>query len=469
MNGKHLPPLKRSLGVDPRGARPFVHDPAGLARLRRLPSVNSLLDRDEGARLVAVHARAPVVEALRRHLEILRRDAAPFDAETFFAGVEASLTRPGLRRVVNATGIVIHTNLGRAPLAEEALAAVAEVAAGACDLEYDLDAGRRGGRGAALLDLVADMAGGEAALVVNNNAAAVLLAVAAMAGGGGEAVVSRGELVEIGGSFRIPDIIAQGGARLVEVGTTNKTRVADYARAMGERTRLLLKVHQSNYRIVGFTAAPDRADLAALGAEAGVPVVEDLGSGTLLDLRHFGLPHEPTVGECLEAGMDLVTFSGDKLLGGPQAGIIVGRRDLVERLRTHPLTRAVRCDKMTLAALDATLRLYRDPARAVARVPVLRALAAPLAAVEARAEALRQVLGAGQVVSTEAFVGGGAMPEAALPSAAVAMPGLDAAALRRASVPVIGRVSGGCLLLDARTMSEADFPAVAAAVEAASC
>ena len=286
--------------------------------------------------------------------------------------------------MINGTGIIIHTNLGRAPLAEPAVAAVAEVASGYSNLEFDLENGERGSRYEAVTGLLRELTGAEGALVVNNNAAAVLLAVSAMAQGG-EALVSRSELVEIGGSFRVPDVIRQGGARLVEVGTTNKTRISDYEAAITPETRAIVKVHQSNYRIVGFTSAPAMADLAALAKARGLVLMEDLGSGTLLDLRSIGLPHEPTVRESVAAGADLVMFSGDKLLGGPQAGIIVGRSDLIGVLKAHPLLRAVRIDKLSLAALEATLRLYRDPDRLVAAVPVLAMLAAPMPVLERRA------------------------------------------------------------------------------------
>ena len=351
--------------------------------LRALPQVQKLLESAEAAALLAEFPRALVTEAVRGALDALRRavlDGAAcfenFPADSFFDSVRSALEplrHARMRRVINGTGIVIHTNLGRAPLAEPAVTAIADVAAGYTNLEFDLESGARGSRYAAVTGLLCRLTGAEAALVVNNNAAAVLLALSAVAGGG-EALVSRSELVEIGGSFRVPDVIRQGGARLVEVGTTNKTRASDYEAAITPETRVILKVHQSNYRIVGFTSAPDLAELAELGRRRGLVVMEDLGSGTLLDLCDIGLPHEPTVGESVASGIDLVMFSADKLMGGPQAGIIVGRRDLIVQLKEHPLLRAVRIDKLSLAALEATLKLYLDPARVVAAVPVLAML-----------------------------------------------------------------------------------------------
>ncbi|EKV28920.1 L-seryl-tRNA(Sec) selenium transferase [Caenispirillum salinarum AK4] len=444
------------------------------ALLRHLPSVNRLLVLAEGEGLIARHGRPATVRAARAELDGLRRalvdgacdppdDAALMDAVARRLAAEA---RRALQPVINATGIIVHTNLGRAPLPPEAVAAVGGVAAGYSNLEFDLESGRRGSRYDGILDTIRTLTGAEAALVVNNNAAAVLLALSALAAGG-EAVVSRGELVEIGGSFRIPDIIQQGGARLVEVGTTNRTRVADYTNALGPETRLILKVHQSNYRIVGFTEAPVLADLVKLGRGHGVPVMEDLGSGTLMDLGPFGIPDEPTVASSIAAGVDVVTFSGDKLLGGPQAGLAVGRRDLIDRMRRHPLLRALRPDKMTLAALGAVLRLYEDGAHP----PVARMMAEPLDAVAQRARRLCGMLPAGagaDVVDSEAYVGGGALPDRALPSSAVRLAVADAEAvartLRRASPPVVARVRDGAAWLDARTLADADLPAVAAAV-----
>ncbi|WP_207462380.1 L-seryl-tRNA(Sec) selenium transferase [Azospirillum sp. SYSU D00513] len=454
--------------------------------LRSLPQVQRLLESTEAASLVAAYGRTQVLSAVRRHLKEMRAilretPSAHLDASpgAILAQLAEKLEReaaPRLRRVINATGIVLHTNLGRAPLAPEAVAAAAEAAANYMNLEYDLETGQRGSRYQGVLGLLCELTGAEAALVVNNNAAAVLLALAALAVPG-EAVVSRGELVEIGGSFRVPEVIAQSGARLIEVGTTNKTRIGDYERAIGPDTRILLKVHPSNYRIQGFTAAPERSELALLARECGLVAMEDLGSGSLIDLRPLGLPAEPTVRESLAAGIDLVTCSGDKLLGGPQAGLILGRAALIARLKAHPLLRALRLDKMTLGALEATLKLYRSPELAAGRIPVLAMLSAPLEALERRAESLRAELAGLPGVTAEVreatgFAGGGALPEAAIPTRLVALhtPFLEAEELTRRlrlhRPAVVGRIKDGQLLLDLRTVSDAEVHEVAAACRA---
>jgi L-seryl-tRNA(Ser) seleniumtransferase len=350
--------------------------------------------------------------------------------------------------------VIVHTNLGRAPLAHEALERVREVARGYSNLELDLATGERGSRQDHVASLVRRLTGAEAALVVNNNAAAVLLALAALAEGR-EVVVSRGELVEIGDGFRIPEVLARSGARLVEVGTTNRTRAADYESAIGPETALLLRVHQSNFRVVGFTELPRPAEVAAVAHRHGLPLVDDLGSGVLAQL-----PGEPSAKESLAAGADLVCFSGDKLLGGPQAGVVVGRAELVERLRRHPLQRALRADKLTLAALEGTLRLYLD---APSRVPVLRMLGDDVAAVLARAERLAGLVG-GTVEETVARVGGGALPLAELPSFACAIEEDLAAQLRLGEPPVVGIVRDGRLLLDCRTLADDEIDEVAAVV-----
>lgn len=449
--------------------------PSSRAGLRALPSVQRLLEAADGAGLLALGGRSAVVAALRAALAdartaILAGAPVPDDATLLAAASAALAAAPALRPVLNATGIVLHTNLGRAPLAEEAVAMVAAVAGGYANLEFDLESGRRGTRDAAVEQLLCELTGAEAALVVNNNAAAVLLALSALAAGG-EVVVSRGELVEIGGGFRIPEVIAQGGARLVEVGATNKTRLADYRAALRPETRVLLRVHPSNYRIQGFTAAPPLAELVGLARETGLPLVEDLGSGALLDLAPSGLPNEPTARASIAAGIDLVAFSGDKLLGGPQAGILVGRAAMLAPLRRHPLLRAVRIDKLSLAALQATLRLYADPRQAMERVPALRMLATPAAVLQARAAQLAALIGAAaEVVPAEGFAGGGTLPAAALPGWAVAVSGPAetlAARLRRHDPPVIGRIAADRLLLDVRTLPEDALPQVAAAVRAA--
>jgi L-seryl-tRNA(Ser) seleniumtransferase len=421
-------------------------------QLRDLPSVDELA-RAVGDPL-AVDAARTVLERARDEIK------AGFEPGDLAARVEAeiaSLRRPRLRRVLNATGVIVHTNLGRAPLADAALDRVREVGRGYSNLEYDATAGTRGSRQDQIAGALRRLTGAEAALVVNNNAAAVLLALAALAEGR-EVVVSRGELIEIGDGFRIPDVLARSGARLVEVGTTNRTRAADYDAAAGPETALLLRVHQSNFRLVGFTELPGVAELARVAHRHGVPLVDDLGSGALVDV-----PDEPSVRESLEAGADLVCFSGDKLLGGPQAGIVVGRAPLIERLRRHPLQRALRADKLTLAALDGTLGLYLDPEQALRDVPVLRMLREPGTSVRARAERLAGLV-QGSVEETVARVGGGALPLMELASYACAVEESLADPLRAGEPPVIGVVRDGRLLLDCRTLTDSELVEVAEAV-----
>jgi L-seryl-tRNA(Ser) seleniumtransferase len=419
--------------------------------LRDLPSVDELA-RDVGDPLAVDAARS----VLARAREEIRAGRDPGDLAALMLGELEGARRPSLRRVLNATGVIVHTNLGRAPLATEALARVHEVARGYSNLELDLDDGTRGSRQDHLASLVRRLTGAEAALVVNNNAAAVLLALAALAEGR-EVVVSRGELVEIGDGFRIPDVLARSGARLVEVGTTNRTRDADYERAIGPDTALLLRVHQSNFRLVGFTELPHVADVAAVAHAHGLPLVDDLGSGVLADV-----PGEPSARESLAAGADLVCFSGDKLLGGPQAGIVAGRADLVEQLRRHPLQRALRVDKLTLAALEGTLLLHLDMPE---RVPVLSMLGEDVEVVRARATRLAE-LTRGTVEETVARVGGGALPLAELPSFACALDESLARPLREGEPPVVGIVRDGKLLLDCRTLADDELDEIAAAVRA---
>jgi L-seryl-tRNA(Ser) seleniumtransferase len=425
--------------------------------LRDLPSVDRLLADERLRALADEHGHELVLAAARAALARAREDIrAGFEQEDLPARAITELDRllaPRLRRVINGTGVVVHTNLGRAPLSEYALDRVREVGRGYSNLEYDLDAGARGSRQDHLATVLRDLTGAEAALVVNNNAAAVLLALAALAEGR-EVVVSRGELVEIGDGFRIPDVLTRSGARLIEVGTTNRTRLADYERAVHEDTAAILRVHQSNFRIVGFAEQPAVKDLARLAERRGLVLVDDLGSGVLDELGD-----EPTVRGSLEAGAHLVTFSGDKLLGGPQAGIVVGRADLVERLRRHPLQRAVRADKLTLAALEGTLAAYRRGEE----TPVMRMLQEPAEAVRARAERLAAAAG-GQVEETVARAGGGALPLAEIPSYACALEEELAAPLRSAEPPVVGIVRDGVLLLDCRTISNDEVEQVAAAV-----
>jgi L-seryl-tRNA(Ser) seleniumtransferase len=427
--------------------------------LRTLPSVNELLADPRVAELEAERGHALAVEAVRAAIadarEALLAGAEPGDLGELALAKADAVGAPRLRRVLNATGVVVHTNLGRAPLAQGALERIRDVAAGYSNLEYGIEEGHRGSRQDHIAPLLRELTGAEASLVVNNNAAAVLLAVAALAEGR-DVLVSRGELVEIGDGFRIPDVLARSGARLVEVGTTNRTRLEDYERAAGERTAMILRVHQSNFRIVGFADRPALADLARLADRCGVVLVDDLGSGVLPDIGG-----EPTVGGSLAAGSHLVTFSGDKLLGGPQAGIAVGRADLVERLRRHPLQRALRADKLTLAALEGTLAVYR----AGGSPPVLRMLTEPAESVRARAERLAELTG-GRVEETIARAGGGSLPVTDVESFACALDEDLAEPLRLAEPPVIGVVRDGLLLLDCRTLSDDDVEEAAQAVNA---
>jgi L-seryl-tRNA(Ser) seleniumtransferase len=421
-------------------------------RLRDLPSV------DELARAVddplAVEAARSVIARAR---EEIQAGSDPGDLRERLREELGTARRPRLRRVLNATGVIVHTNLGRAPLARAALERIEDVARGYSNLEYDLTSGTRGSRQDHPADILRRLTGAEAALVVNNNAAAVMLALAALAEGR-DVLVSRGELIEIGDGFRIPDVLARSGARLCEVGTTNRTRAADYENAITDDTAVLLRVHQSNFRVVGFTEQPTVRALAKVAVSHNLPLVDDLGSGVLVELTD-----EPSAKESLAAGADLVTFSGDKLLGGPQAGIIVGRADLVERLRKHPLQRALRADKLTLAALEGTLALYLDPARAAREIPVLRMLKEDAAAVRARAERLASLVG-GAVEETVARVGGGALPLAEIPSFACAVEEELATPLRSAEPPVVGIVRDGKLLLDCRTLSDEEIDEVTTTV-----
>jgi len=432
---------------------------SGTHSLRSLPSVDRLVADERLAgepHELAVEAARAVLDRAREDIRAGRQHGPLVDAvlEELARG-----RRPSLRRVLNATGVLVHTNLGRAPLADAALARVAEVGAGYSNLEYDVERGARGSRQDHLSSLLQRLTGAEDALVVNNNAAAVLLALAALAEGR-EVVVSRGELIEIGDGFRIPDVLARSGARLVEVGTTNRTRAADYERAIGPETALLLRVHQSNFRVVGFTERPALDELGGIAKRAGLPLIDDLGSGALAPIGD-----EPTPSESLRAGADLVCFSGDKLLGGPQAGVVVGRADLVEQLRRHPLQRALRADKLTLAALEGTLSLALAP-ETRDRIPVLRMLHEPVAEVRARAERLASLVG-GEVEETVARVGGGALPLAELPSAACAVEEELAEALRLGEPPVVGVVRDGRLLLDCRTLTDDEVNEVADAIAAA--
>ncbi|KNZ68986.1 L-seryl-tRNA selenium transferase [Thermincola ferriacetica] len=447
--------------------------------LRQLPAINIILQtaeiqaliREYGHPLVS-EAAGEVVQQLREKiLKAAEEDYRGLDQEITLKNIIAMLmqrvyekVQPRLRRVINATGIVLHTNLGRAILGQKVTEALTEVASGYSNLELDLSTGERGSRYAHVEGLICRLTGAEAALVVNNNAAAVLLVLNTLAKDK-EVVVSRGQLVEIGGSFRIPDVMRQSGAILVEVGTTNKTHLADYLRAITENTALLLKVHTSNYRIIGFTSEVSVSELAQIGHAKGIPVYEDLGSGVLVDFRNYGLTYEPTVQDSIRAGVDLVSFSGDKLFGGPQAGIIAGRRELIEQCKKNPLTRALRVDKLTFAALEATLRIYFDENRALMEIPTLQMLTIPygdlLKRVKRNARNLSKALGGNakvEVIQGFSQVGGGALPEENIPSPLVAVKPVYVSVnwleehLRGAVTPILARIQKDQLLLDYRTI-----------------
>jgi L-seryl-tRNA(Ser) seleniumtransferase len=421
-------------------------------KLRDLPSVDELA-RAAGDPL-AVDAARLVIDRARGEIQA---GADPGDLAARLRDELADARRARLRGVLNATGVVVHTNLGRAPLAEDALARVVAAGRGYSNLEYDLDSGERGSRQDHVASVLGRLTGAEAALVVNNNAGAVLLALAALAEGR-EVVVSRGELIEIGDGFRIPDVLARSGARLVEVGTTNRTRAADYETAIGPETALLLRAHQANFRVVGFEERPRLEEVAEVARRHNLALVDDLGSGALTPVHA-----EPTAKESLAGGADLVCFSGDKLLGGPQAGIILGRADLVERLRRHPLQRALRIDKLSLAALEGTLLLHLETP---GRIPVVRTLGQDAGTIRARAERLAAATG-GEVEETVGRVGGGALPLAELPSFACAIEESLADPLRAGEPPVVGIVRDGRLLLDCLTLTDEEAEQAAAAVRAA--
>jgi len=455
------------------------------SQLRQIPQIETLLRSPGIKALIEAFSRDEVTAVLRRHLADLRTcilskediSIPDFAGTNFLETLESTLRnarQPNLRAVINATGIIIHTNLGRARLAPEALQAMQDVGASPSNLEYNLATGKRGSRYDHAEALICELTGAEAALIVNNCAAAVVLGLMGTAMGR-KVVVSRGELVEIGGSFRLPDVIAQSGAALKEVGATNKTRVSDYADAIDDDTAVLLKSHTSNFKIIGFTSSPKREDLAQLARDRSVILMEDLGSGVLIDLSPYGLTDEPVVRDILAAGVDLVMFSGDKLLGGPQAGILAGRADIITGLRSHPLLRALRIDKLSLAALEATLRLYRAPFDPLTRIPVLRMLSEPAVEVEARAGFLAAMLrdrgmANVEVVPTAAYVGGGSLPQQDLASFAVSiqLPEMSADALaemlRRAETPVIGRIHQGRLLLDMRTVTDDELTTITQAI-----
>ncbi|MFW5854395.1 MAG: L-seryl-tRNA(Sec) selenium transferase [Thermodesulfobacteriota bacterium] len=458
------------------------------AFLKMLPGIDHLLEAAESEpalkgvpRPVLIRCGRETVESLRS--SILKEDPE-VDAEALseaavlkrFAERVGRETTLNLRPVVNGTGVVIHTNLGRSPLAPEAVENIVRISNRYSNLEFDLSQGKRGSRYDAIEDILCEITGAEAAMAVNNNAGAVLLCLNTLAEGR-EVIVSRGELVEIGGSFRIPDVMSRSGAVLKEVGSTNRTHLRDYEAAVNETTGLLLKVHQSNYSIVGFTRSVSVSELTELGRRRGLPVMEDLGSGTLVDFSRYGMIREPTVMDSVSAGPDLVTFSGDKLLGGPQAGLIVGKKKVLDAVKKNPLTRALRIDKMTLAALESTMRLYRDPKRAVREIPTLRMLTAPGAEIERRAEECKGLLeGIGdgrlsiQILNRPSRVGGGALPLQELDSRCLGLKieGISANTLERrmrnSDPPVIGRIEDDRFLLDFRTIQDDELTLIAEAV-----
>ncbi|MGI6698256.1 MAG: L-seryl-tRNA(Sec) selenium transferase [Clostridia bacterium] len=453
--------------------------------LRLLPSVDQMLRKPEVQDMMERHARATVTEALRRVLQETRQRIMEggYNDEISAGTIEGELvrvlderlkkeSRGNLREVINGTGVVIHTNLGRSPMADRAVADLARLSGVYVNLEYDLQSGERGSRHDIVRELLRSITGAEDCIVVNNNAAAVLLVLSAMASGK-EVIVSRGELVEIGGSFRVPEVMEQGGARLVEVGATNKTYIEDYRKAINENTGLLLKVHTSNYRICGFTRQVSREELAALGREFGIPAVEDLGSGMFVDLGEYGIGDEPTVQDSIRSGMDIVTFSGDKLLGGPQAGIIAGRKEYIRKIAKHPLARAVRVDRLTLSVLESTLRIYAESERVVERIPVLSMLTMPVDRLERRAERLVELLAgiepyAEIAVETEySQVGGGSLPLERIETRVISVLPKSMTlnqleeGLRMADTPVIGRIARDRFLIDVRTVFDHQLPVLA--------
>ncbi|HPL53668.1 MAG TPA: L-seryl-tRNA(Sec) selenium transferase [Bacillota bacterium] len=457
--------------------------------LSNIPSVDELMREKDIERLTSAYHRAAVVEGIREYLKDYRRLLLSLEEEENPAEISSpdmikgiiekvnDMMRNNLVNVVNATGVVLHTNLGRSPLAESAMNAILDIAPRYSNLEMDLESGDRGSRYSHVEELICRLTGAQAAMVVNNNAAAVMLVLSTMAKGR-EVVVSRGQLVEIGGSFRVPDVMEQSGVTLVEIGTTNKTHVSDYEKAVNENTAAFMKVHTSNYRILGFTSQVESEDMVALGRRLGLPVIEDLGSGMLMDLTEFGLPYEPTVQKAIKAGMDVVTFSGDKMLGGPQAGIIAGSRKYIDSMKKNPLTRAVRIDKLTLAALEGTLRLYSDRELALAQIPVLRMLTFNMEELGKRAKRLslrlRKTLGTmADVNIADEFseVGGGSMPLHKMPTKAVLIKPDSVSLteleemLRKYKTPVIARISRDRLILDVRTIMDDEYETVEGALQ----
>jgi L-seryl-tRNA(Ser) seleniumtransferase len=454
--------------------------------LRKIPKVDELLASSEVKRLLQIHPSEVVRQGIRNGLDKLRQtilraeDVKAITEESFslshllplFEEEIARQVSPHLRRAINATGVVIHTNLGRSPLSKQALQNLVEVARGYSNLEYDLAKGQRGDRSAHVEETLLRLSGAEGGLAVNNNAAAVLLALNTIAAGR-EVIVSRGELVEIGGAFRIPDVMSRSGAILREVGTTNRTHLKDYEEAIGSNTALLLKVHTSNYRVVGFTAEVTMEELVHLGRRYELPLMNDLGSGCFLDLSSYGLEKEPTVQEAIQAGADVVTFSGDKLLGGPQAGIILGKKELIERIKANPLHRALRIDKLTLAALESTLIAYLSEAEAIREIPTLRMLTISEEELRRQARRLQRLIkqetdkASIEMIREQSQVGGGALPLQAVPTWALAVKPLKATAdaleagLRRLEPPIVARIADDRLILDMRTIQEDELRSIA--------
>ena len=449
--------------------------------LRSIPSVDKIIERDDVKALLGEYSRGIVLKAIQRKLENVRRnilntqeplsDKEPITVD--FPGDEIkeiiqAFSNNHLEKVINATGVILHTNMGRSILPVEAIDNLADIAHSYSNLEYDLEEGRRGHRYSHVEELLCEISGAESAFVVNNNAGAVLLTLNALSDGK-EAIVSRGELIEIGGSFRIPDIMKRSGALMVEVGTTNKTHLSDYEKAIGEKTGLLLKVHTSNYRIVGFTSEVDLSALIELGEKHNLPLLNDLGSGSLIDFSLYGIAHEPTVQDVVKTGIDVVTFSGDKLLGGPQAGIILGKRNILDKLIKNPLNRALRIDKLTLIALESTLRLYLDQETVIQKIPTLRMITLPLETIERRVFDLKRKLQENipdhiklQIIDDTSQVGGGALPSQELPTKVIAITSKSISVqdlekrLRENKPPIIARINKDQLRIDLRTVDESE-------------
>lgn len=446
---------------------------------RSIPKVDVLLEKEEIKKGIEVYGREIVVDAIRIEMEELRKFIGTCEAEDAakdaITNVTASILacaekmlKPNMKKVINATGTILHTNLGRAPIGQEHIHHIAEIATGYSNLEYNLEAGKRGERYSHFEELLCEITGAEAAMAVNNNAAAVMLVLSSL-GKGGEVVVSRGELIEIGGKFRIPDVLVQSGATLVEIGTTNKTHLSDYKDAINENTSALLKVHTSNYRIIGFTESVNNEELVPVAREHGIPVIEDLGSGVLIDLSKYGITYEPTVQDAVRAGVDVVTFSGDKLLGGPQAGIIVGRKEYIDKMKKNPLTRALRIDKFTAAALEVVLKEYLSEERAIKNLPVLQMITKPLAEADKEAKKLKRFLNGLEldvelaIEKCESQIGGGSLPLERIPSVAVTIkPNKISTAeleerMRHLPIPIIPRAVNDKILMDVRTIGIQNF------------